>query len=122
MGYDRWSAYDDAERRDEDADREADADPAEGDDALLALDEEEGGEEDEPEDAAVEEDEDLRRENLGLPGSVGQVHDDVDGLDDAAGGVDGDEEALVGFHQRVVDPQHGAEERHHVRHRLEPLS
>ena len=59
--------------------------------------------------------------DLCLLGRVEEVHDDVEGLDDAAGGVDGDEQELVGLEQRVVDPQHGAEEGHHVRHRLEPL-
>jgi hypothetical protein len=58
---------------------------------------------------------------LGLFGRVGEVDDYVDGLNEAAGGIDGDEEALVGLEQRVVDPQHRAEERHNVRDRLEAL-
>ena len=61
-------------------------------------------------------------EYLGLLWCVGEVDDDVDGLDDAAGGVDGDEETLVGLEKSIVDPQHRAKERHHVRDRLEPLS
>jgi hypothetical protein len=59
--------------------------------------------------------------NLGLLWRIGEVDDDVDGLDDAAGRVDCDEEALVGLEQCIVDPQHRAEERHHVGHRLEAL-
>ena len=82
---------------------------------------EEGEEEDEPEAGDVEEDDDLGCENLGLPGGVDKVHDDVDGLDDAAGSVDADEEALTGLDQCVEDPQHRAEQGHDVGHRLEPL-
>ena len=63
----------------------------------------------------------LSYEYLGLLWRVSEVHDDVDGFDDAASSVDGDEQELVRLEQRVVDPQHRAEERHHVRDRLEPL-
>lgn len=42
--------------------------------------------------------------DLSLLGSIDKVDDDVDGLDDAAHGVDCDEKALVRLEQRVVDP------------------
>ena len=114
-------SYDDAKGGDEDADGEANTDPTKNHDAAVAGGEEEGEEEDEAEDADVDEEEELGGEHLGLLGGVDEVDGDVDGLDDAASGVDGDEEALVGLEQRVVDPQHRAEQRHHVGYRLEPL-
>ena len=58
------ATHDDAERRDEDADGEADADPAEDDDAVLAGGEEQREEEDEPEHADVQEQQELGREQL----------------------------------------------------------
>ena len=58
------ATHDDAERRDEDADGEADADPAEDDDAVLAGGEEQREEEDEPEHADVQEQQDHGREQL----------------------------------------------------------
>jgi len=56
--------HDDAEWRDEDADGEGDADPAEDDDAVLSGGEEQREEEDEPEHAHVQEEQDLGREQL----------------------------------------------------------
>lgn len=109
-------SHNDAERCHEDADREGDTDPADGDNTLLTGGEEEGEEENHPENADVEDQEDCRREDHALPGSVGEVHADVDCLDDAARRVDSDEEDLVGLDHGVVDPQHRAEQRHHVRH------
>jgi len=114
-------AHHDAERRDEDTDGEADADPSEHDNALITLEEEKGEEEDDTKDAYIEEEHDLGREHLGFLWCIDEVHDDVDGLDHAAGGVDGDEEGLVGLDQCIEDPQHGAEQGHHVGNGLETL-
>ena len=113
--------HDDAEGRDEDADGEGDADPSEGDDALVALEEEQGNEEDGPEEADVEAKHDLCSEPLSFLVCIDKVHDYVDTLNNDAGCVDGDEEELVGLDQRVEDPQHRAEQRHHVGNRLETL-
>ena len=113
--------HDDAEWRDEDTDGEGDTDPAERDDALVALEEEQGKEEDGPEEADVEAKHDLCSEPLSFLVCVDEVHDYVDTLNNDAGCVDGDEEELVGLDQRVEDPQHRAEQRHHIGNRLETL-
>lgn len=55
-----------------------------------------------------------------LLGRVDDVDGEVDGLDDAGDGVDGEEEDILGK-QGVVEPQHCAQQRHHVRNRLERL-
>ena len=57
-------SHDNAEGRDEDTDGEADANPPEHDDALLALRQEQGEQEDKPEHTHIQEEEDLRREEL----------------------------------------------------------
>ena len=57
-------AHDDAEGRNEDTDGEADTNPPEHDDALLALRQEQGEEEDKPEHTHIQEEEDLRCEHL----------------------------------------------------------
>jgi len=117
----RQSAHHDAQRRHKDTDGEADTDPSKHDNALVTLEEEEGDEEDDTKDADIEEEHDLGCEQLGFLGRIDEVHDDVDGLDHTAGGVDGDEERLVGFDQCIEDPQHGAEQGNHVGNRLEAL-
>jgi hypothetical protein len=58
------NTHDDAKWRHEDADREADADPAEEDEALLPNGEKECQEDDEPKHPHVQEQHDLRREQL----------------------------------------------------------
>ena len=113
--------HDDAEWRDEDTDGEGDTDPTEGDDALLTLEEEQGKEEDGPEEADVEAKHDLCSEPLSFLVSVDEVHDYVDTLNNDAGCIDGDEEELVGLDHRVEDPQHRAEQCHHIGNRLETL-
>lgn len=51
-----------------------------------------------------------------LPGGVDEVDGDVEGLDEAAESVDGDEKDGVGLDHGVVDPQQAAEEGNHVGH------
>lgn len=84
-------------------------------------DELEGDDGDEREGGDVEEEEGGERPEPGGARRVDEVEEDVDGLDDAAEGVDGQQRAGVGLHQRVEYPQRAAEERHHVRHAAEPL-
>lgn len=52
---------------------------------------------------------------LGLPGGVGEVERDVDGLEGGAGAVDGDDEETAGLVEAVERPQRGAQQRGHVR-------
>ena len=111
---------DDAERRDEDGHGEGEADAAEELDAVGLADDEEGDDDDERERRHVEQEEVGQRPEPRLPGRVRQVEDDVGRLHAAAEGVDGQQRPRVGLHQRVEDPQHRAEERHHVGHRAEP--
>ena len=95
-----------------------------GSEDLLGLesesDEHERDDGDEREGGDVEEEEGGERPEPGGARRVEEVEEDVDGLDGAAEGVDGQQRAGVGLHQRVEDPQRAAEERHHVRHRAEP--
>jgi hypothetical protein len=112
--------HDDAERRHEDGHGEGQADAAEEPDAVGRADELQRGEDDERERRHVQQQEVGHGPHPGLPGRVHQVEDDVGGLHAAAEGVDGQQRPGVGLHQRVEDPQHRAEDRHHVRHRAEP--
>jgi len=85
-------------------DGETDTDPSKHDNTLITLKEEKGEEEDDPKDADIEKEHDLGREHFAFFGRIDEVHDDVDGLDHAAGGVDGDEEGLVGLDQCIENP------------------
>jgi hypothetical protein len=113
--------YDDGERSDEDGEREGGADAAGDGDAALRVDDVELQEGDHgAEEPHVDGAQQLQRERLRGPGRVGEVDGEVDGLGDAGDGVDGEEEE-VRAQQRVVEPQRRAQQRHHVRHRLERL-
>lgn len=57
----------------------------------------------------------------GLGGGEDDEEGEVEGLDEAAEGVDGDEDEGVALEEGVVEIEHGAEQRHRVRHRLELL-
>ena len=100
----RLTAHHDAQRRHKDTNGETNADPSKHDNALVTLEEEEGDEEDDTKDANIEEEHDLGCEQLGFFGRIDEVHDDVDGLDHTAGGVDGDEEGLVRLDQCIENP------------------
>jgi hypothetical protein len=113
-------AYDDGERSDEDGEGEGGADAAGDGDAALAVDVELQEGDHGPEEPHVHGAEQLEGESHRGLGRVGEVDGEVDGLDDAGDGVDGEEEE-VHAEQRVVEPQHCAQQRHHVRHRLERL-
>jgi hypothetical protein len=111
---------DDAERRDEDGHGEGEADAAEELDAVGLADGEERDGDDEREGRHVQQEEVGQSPQARPPRRVRQVEDYVGRLHAAAEGVDGQQRPRVGLHQRVEDPQHRAEERHHVRHRAEP--
>jgi hypothetical protein len=114
-------AYDDAQGGDEDGHGEGEADAAEHPDAVRLRDEHDGDDGDEREGGHVEEEEGGERPQPGAPRRVDEVEEDVGGLHHAPEGVDGEQRAGVGLHQRVQDPQRAAEQSHHVRHRAEPL-
>nr|ACN33750.1 unknown [Zea mays] len=112
---------DDAQGGDEDGHGEGEADAAEHPDAVRLRDEHDGDDGDEREGGHVEEEEGGERPQPGAPRRVDEVEEDVGGLHHAPEGVDGQQRAGVGLHQRVQDPQRAAEQSHHIRHRAEPL-
>jgi len=57
--------------------------------------------------------------HLSLLRGIDQVHDNVQSLNDATKYVDGDEEVLICLYERIVDPQHGTEQRNDIRQWLE---
>jgi len=57
----------------------------------------------------------LRHLHLGVPGGIGEVEGDVNGLQSGAGGVDGDDEEAAGLEEPIEGPKGGAEEGGDVR-------